>query len=256
MWTFCRQLILFISLFNTLAFGACVENPDILGENETVPSSQSIDKRLQQIVKHQNMLRTGSGSSKLDIKTQETSEVAGEIFMFTEDRMSGISVLNKGSYSYNSGFDDGKFLNTAYRFGDMDGLKEAIPLAVHALKLARCPTIDVFRYMSEREFALWEAKDLKTLRAWPGLPGPASTRYWGYDTIVTHTTPFTIWSRVEPGSVPCRTWTVPKSKLIEWAKKKKINFGLTGPTNSKEYEIVFLESTWDELIRLPSGECG
>jgi hypothetical protein len=248
-------LFLSINLVVNLALGSCIENPNILSENESASSQDSIKIRLPQILEHQNLVRSANDRAEIDSATLELSDTAGEIFLLSTDGTTGVSVMSKGTFSYISGFDDGRFFNYAYRFGDQDQLLEVIPLALHAISLTKCATIEVFRFMSKLEFDLWETKDLETLRSWPGLPGPISSRYWGYDKVVTHTTPFKPWTRVETDYSPCRKWIIPRSTLLEWASRKMINFGLTGPANSKEYEVILLESTWDVLVTYPSGTC-
>ncbi|MFZ4713776.1 MAG: hypothetical protein ACOYL6_08705 [Bacteriovoracaceae bacterium] len=233
--------------------------PNLLGEGLKKPNIEKVILRVKAIIEHQNAIRRIKKLPLLINLEQVNLDQEGVTTVMSNGNIgisSGVSIIHREDMAFISEFDDAKFLNYAYFFSSQNTLEKSMPLAVYATSRIDEANISFFRLMDQFEYDLWKNKDLATLRAWEGLPGPPQFRYWGFDAPITHTSPFVIW---ETGRIsvdePCGQWKVPTDQVIKWANEEKITFGLTGKVDSKEYEYILLESSWDDLISYPFKSC-
>lgn len=224
-------------------------------EAKPIPAKQMWE-RLPFVLEHQNSLRSKLGLALLETdiskiaKYPPNQKLDGAISVASVDFKYWTSIEIRGTVAIINDFDDVKFLNHVYVFKNQ--AHQAYSLAQYALGKAANEFVPIFRYMGKNEYDLWSGKRLENLLT--HKPGGEGT--WGFDELVTHVSPFKPWegANLSP-ETRCGFWNVPKGKLLEWADKKKLVFGLTGKKMSQDYEMVILSSVRKELVAFDFTPC-
>jgi hypothetical protein len=224
--------------------------------SEPYPTEVGLEQRIEQILLHQNLLRSakhlpllkkkimnGLHGYRGDLAVLNTSLNYQDHADYQRFGFRGLMAQTIGKVTFLSKWDDENHLSYAYYFNDQDQLIRTAPFAEFVIDSVALSSIPIFRNMDRSEAKFWQSGDISSLTK--------SVRKWGYQTGVMHL------YFLKPGNIGikncshCLRFDVSKDILLEWTHEQKATAGVLDydPDLKLAIEIVLKQEAWSELAR-------